>query len=44
VALVHKGTRPSDRRLLAKLAPTVADKRVSRVQCNGSPRPLISVF
>jgi hypothetical protein len=35
--------RPSDRRLSAKLVPTLAD-RVSCSQRNESPRPLISVF
>jgi hypothetical protein len=31
-------------RQLAKLVPNFADIKVSRVQCNGYPRPLISVF
>ena len=36
--------RQSGRRRSAKLVPTFADRRVSRGQCNGSPRPLISVY
>jgi hypothetical protein len=34
----------SGRRRSAKLVPTFADRRVSRGQRNGSPRPLISAF
>jgi hypothetical protein len=36
--------RPSDRRLLAKLVPTFADRGVSSGQRNEFPRSLISVF
>ena len=36
--------RQSGRRRSAKLVPTFADRGVSRGQCNGSPRSLISVF
>ena len=36
--------RQSGRRRSAKVAPTFADRGVSRGQRNGSPRPLISVF
>ena len=36
--------RQSGRRRSAKLVPTFADRGVSRGQCNGSPRPLISVY
>ena len=36
--------RQSGRRRSVKLVPTFVDRGVSRVQRNGSPRPLISVF
>jgi hypothetical protein len=36
--------RQSDRRMLAKLVPTFADRGVSHGHCSGSPTAVISFF